>query len=96
MIGVVSEASRDTRRKIRPYFLTSDGKPKSIKFIYDFAGFLVTHMFVFPYFGASFGLLGYEHSMEVYLGFYFIPHVLAILIFVIVRFMVPSPKKRKD
>lgn len=101
----------DLRRKVRPWFLQKDGKPKATKPYYDVAGFAFTQAalsyiavsFVacFPrlgwketcsnFYGGYVQLLGPSRAFTVYESLYYIGHILIFGLFVILRFVLPSP-----
>ncbi|XP_003701761.2 lysophospholipid acyltransferase 6 isoform X2 [Megachile rotundata] len=74
----ITVVSRVTRRKIRPYFLSS----KATKFLYDTISFIVTRI-VMAYITFSFVLLEFIPSIKVYLSLYMLPHIVGIAILLI-------------
>jgi len=90
MGAVLTEIGKDLRRKVRPWFLQKDGKPKATKPYYDVAGFAFTQA-ALSYIAVSFVLLGPSRAFTVYESLYYIGHILIFGLFVILRFVLPSP-----
>eukprot|EP01112_Ceratiomyxa_fruticulosa_P016203 TRINITY_DN4860_c0_g1_i3.p1 TRINITY_DN4860_c0_g1~~TRINITY_DN4860_c0_g1_i3.p1 ORF type:complete len:484 (-),score=92.90 TRINITY_DN4860_c0_g1_i3:100-1551(-) len=94
-VAFLQEIGKDIRRKVRPLVVKSDGTPKQpSKRIYDFLGFVLTE-WIFSYLGLSFVLLSFDNTVRNWGAFYFIPNVLLIVVFVIMRFIFPTPPAPK-
>ncbi|KAK5315234.1 Lysophospholipid acyltransferase [Exophiala xenobiotica] len=67
----VQTVAKNSRRYIRPFFLTPDGtKSTKYKIYYDIAGYLVTQ-FTFSFVTAPFVILGFNDSLKAWARVYF-------------------------
>eukprot|EP01136_Pigoraptor_vietnamica_P045951 Opistho-1_new@24573 len=77
--GFLTHIARDLRRHLRPHVVNADGTPKSVKPLYDFAGWLLTQ-FSLNYVCSIFVLLTVVDAYRVWKSVYFCVHVvLAVL-----------------
>jgi len=92
----MTEAAKDLRRKIRPLFLEKDGvTPKATKVVYDVVGTILT-MAVLTYTAVSFVLLVPSLAWRVYSSMYHVGYIVVIVGFVLLRFVLPSPRRVAD
>jgi len=89
--GFLTEAARESRRRIRPYFLNSDDTPKSGKIIYDILGCIVAEWSL-SYWGTSFLMLDWGYVSQLWKSMHYIGHVFLVVYFILVRF-IPAPKR---
>jgi len=87
--AIYTEYAKDARRVIRPMFL----KSSSMKFIYDIVGAFVTVWFL-NWAGCAFLLLSWKNTLIVYNDLYWIPHMLTVGAFVVLRFGFQEKKHR--
>eukprot|EP01111_Echinosteliopsis_oligospora_P010534 TRINITY_DN3300_c0_g1_i1.p1 TRINITY_DN3300_c0_g1~~TRINITY_DN3300_c0_g1_i1.p1 ORF type:complete len:506 (-),score=121.04 TRINITY_DN3300_c0_g1_i1:13-1530(-) len=92
-IGFLTEAAREARRKLRPYFVTEDDKPiQPGKLYYDIASCLISE-FMLTYYGIAFVLLSWTEAMKAWATVYYIGNILTVVLFVVIKYVVPTPKK---
>jgi len=83
--AVYTEAAKDLRRILRPFFVTADDKPiYPMKRLYDLATVLTTSWFL-NYAGASFLLLSFEGAWSMYSSMMFIGHIIPVVVLVLSR-----------
>ncbi|EFA78146.1 membrane bound O-acyl transferase family protein [Heterostelium album PN500] len=89
----LTEVAKDIRRKIRPFFVSgAEEKPiQPWKKLYDIVGVMVTAWWL-NFLGASFLLLSLERTLVFWGVFRFIPLIMLVGAFILLRFFVPAPK----
>lgn len=85
--GIATEAAKDARRLFRPYFVDSQGKPKSTKWIYDVITTVATSYTLNPL-GAAFVLLDFR-GLEVFQAIYYLNVIIPIVIILAARVVLP-------
>lgn len=85
--------ARGLRQKIRPRFMIDDKTAKPTKPIYDFFSWVITFLSL-QYVTASFVLLDFQDSINLYMSLYFIVPVIGALMFVGLSF-IRTPKKKE-
>jgi lysophospholipid acyltransferase len=71
MGAFIQTVAKNSRRHLRPFFLTPDGtKPTPYKIYYDVAGYFLTQLF-FSFTTAPFVILGFGDSLRVWARVYF-------------------------
>jgi len=90
--GVLTEAARETRRRIRPRFMKADGVTPNQpwKFVYDVVGILMAE-WALSYSGVAFLLLSWENAVKVWTTLYFSGHIAIVLYSILIR-LVPVPR----
>jgi len=85
--AIYTEVAKDVRRVVRPFFVTSDDKPKyPSKYLYDIGTIIVTSWFL-NYAGTSFLYLSLENAMKLYTNLYFSGHIIAVIALILFRFV---------
>jgi len=93
LAAVYTEAAKDLRRVLRPFFVTADDKPKyPIKHFYDAATIATTSWFL-NYAGASFLLLSFERAWTLYGSLMFFGHVIPIAVLLVTRTVLKPPRR---
>uniref|UniRef100_A0A7S2ZXJ8 Lysophospholipid acyltransferase n=1 Tax=Rhodosorus marinus TaxID=101924 RepID=A0A7S2ZXJ8_9RHOD len=93
-IAVGTAVHRKIRRNVRPWFLAEDGKsPGKYKGVYDLLSFVLTHC-TLMYFIISFAMLSWEASIRVFRSQYFIGHILAVVLYIVLSLGIIRPPKR--
>eukprot|EP01113_Clastostelium_recurvatum_P030996 TRINITY_DN3823_c0_g1_i3.p1 TRINITY_DN3823_c0_g1~~TRINITY_DN3823_c0_g1_i3.p1 ORF type:complete len:409 (-),score=88.84 TRINITY_DN3823_c0_g1_i3:104-1330(-) len=88
----LTEVGKEGRRKLRPYFIRSDGSYKQpAKLLYDIVGCfgILWHL---SFFGLSFLYLGFQQSLILWPQFYYIPHLNLVVAWLVLKFLVPTPR----
>lgn len=90
--GVLTEAARDARRRLRPRFMKADGVTPNVplKYVYDVAGIIIAEL-ALSYSGAAFLLLSLENAWKVWSSMNFVGHFIIIGFFILIR-LVPVPR----
>mmetsp|Transcript_42040 Transcript_42040/g.164673 ORF Transcript_42040/g.164673 Transcript_42040/m.164673 type:complete len:254 (-) Transcript_42040:1207-1968(-) len=93
-MAVATAVHRKIRRNVRPWFLAEDGEsPGKYKGAYDFFSIVLTHC-TMMYFIASFVMLSWEASMRVFRSQYFIGHILAVILYIVLSLgIIRAPKR---
>ncbi|GAM22032.1 hypothetical protein SAMD00019534_052070 [Acytostelium subglobosum LB1] len=92
----LTEVAKDIRRKIRPYFVSGpkDTPIQPFKLGYDIIGSMITAWFL-NFYGASFLILSFDKTLVLWRSFSFMPPIILVGSFFILRFLVPTPKSQK-
>ncbi|KAF2076730.1 hypothetical protein CYY_001987 [Polysphondylium violaceum] len=98
MSTFLTEVAKDMRRKLRPYFVKTIETPTGpqekgtvLKPLYDIVGLMCTEWFL-SFFGTSFLLLSIESTLQIWETFYYLPPIILLLSFFILRYIVPTPR----
>lgn len=93
-LPLVTNVAREGRRKLRPYFLTAEGKPGPLKPLYDFMTWAL-NMLIINYMVSAFQALALSYSLKVWKSFYYYGHIACIVGYLILLAL-PTPKSTKE
>ncbi|KAM9989345.1 hypothetical protein ACTFIY_005386 [Dictyostelium cf. discoideum] len=91
---LLTEVAKDMRRKIRPYFVKQNGDvaiQTPLKTVYDIVGSICCVWWL-SFFGASFIFLNIERSIHLWNTFSYIPIIILFVTFILLRFVLPTPR----
>eukprot|EP01132_Coremiostelium_polycephalum_P004175 gene4175-5225_t len=92
----LTELAKDFRRKVRPFFVKIGADNKEIdiqpqKLAYDIIGTICAEWWL-SFFGISFLVLGIDYTLIAWKVFHFIPIAILLVTFILLRFVLPTPK----
>jgi len=82
------------RDNFRPFFVNLDGSPKPNKWLYDFAGWVIT-FWTINYLTIAFRLLNLQDALTAWKSVYFITHVVGALLLILLPIFGRKTKKPK-
>lgn len=93
-VPLATTINRLAFKRLRPRFMNPDKTPKGSKWLYDLASMVATSL-IMNYLAAVFQALSWENAVTVWTSWYFGGHVVMILMYIVLTFVIKAPKKKR-
>lgn len=91
-IPLATKANRLAHKRVRPLFLTKEGKPTAAKPLYDFISMVCTSL-TMNYLATVFQVLSWEYAVTAWKAFFFLGHIIMLFCVIVIPILFAAPKR---